>query len=106
PVAKNVSDDPVTFSPDGTELVFSTATLNRTTSVWSHSHFMTVHVGGGTPVPLAKSGIIGAQFLTAHLGSPTWPPDENRIAAWLLTRSGARLITVDAHSGRTAVAAP
>src|SRR5579862_5625346 len=36
PVPKNVSDDPVTFSPDGTQLVFSTATLNRTTSIWSH----------------------------------------------------------------------
>ena len=107
PVARNVSDDPVTFSPDGTELVFSTATLTRTTSAWSHPHLMAVHVGGGTPVPLAKSGIVGAQFLTGRtVGSPTWSPDGNRIAAWLLTRSAARLITVDTHSGRTAVAAP
>src|SRR5581483_12297432 len=59
PVARNVSDDPVAFSPDGTELVFSSATLSRTTSQWSHFQLMAVHVGGGTPVPLAKSGIIG-----------------------------------------------
>lgn len=106
PVAKNVSDDPLTFSPDGTELVFSTAALNRTTSVGSHYQLMAVHVGGGTPVPLAKSGIIGAQFLTGRLGSPTWSPDGSRIAAWRLTRSAARLITIDTHSGRTVVAAP
>ena len=83
PVPKNVSDDPVTFSPDGTELVFSTATLNRTTAIWSHSHLMAVHVGGGTPVPLANSGLIGAHFLTAHMTSPVWSPDGNWIAAWL-----------------------
>ena len=106
PVSKNVSDDPVTFSPDGTELVFSAATLNRATSAWSHFHLMAVPVGGGTPVPLANSGIIGAQFLTGHMGSPTWSPDGNRIAAWLLTSTAARLITLDTHSGRTAVAAP
>ena len=29
PVAKNVSDDPVAFSPDGTQLVFGSATLDR-----------------------------------------------------------------------------
>ncbi len=106
PVAKNVSDDPVTFSPDGTELVFSAATLNRTTSTWSNVRLMAVHVGGGTPVPLAKSGIIGARFLSEHMTSPTWSPDGNRIAAWFLTKSAARLITIDTHSGRTAIAAP
>jgi Tol biopolymer transport system component len=106
PVAKDVSDDPVTFSPDGTELIFSTARLNRMTSTWSHAHLMAVHVGGSTPVPLAKSGIVGAEFLTNHTTSPTWSPDGNRIAAWLQTASGARLITIDTHTGRTTVAAP
>jgi dipeptidyl aminopeptidase/acylaminoacyl peptidase len=105
-VAKNVSDDPVTFSPDGTELVFSTATLNRTTSTWSHVHLMAVHVDGDTPVPLAQSGIIGARFLTDRMTSPTWSPDGNRIAAWRPTSSALRLITIDTHSGHTTVAAP
>ncbi len=105
-VSKNVSDDPVTFSPDGTELVFSTATLNRTTSRWSHFRLMAVHVGGGTPVPLAKSGIIGAGFVRGNMTSPVWSPDGNRIAAWLPTASAIRLITIDTHSGRTAIAAP
>jgi WD40-like Beta Propeller Repeat len=106
PVSKNVSDDPVTFSPDGTELVFSTATLNRTTSTWSHFRLMAVHVGDGTPVPLAKSGIIGAGFVGGHMTSPVWSPDGNQIAAWLSATSGIRLITIDTHNGRTAIAAP
>lgn len=106
PVSKNVSDDPVTFSPDGTELVFSTATLNRTTSAWSHFHLMAVHVGGGTPVALAKSGVVGARFLTDHMASPTWSPDGNQIAAWLQSASATRLITVDTHSGHITVDAP
>lgn len=106
PVAKNVSDDPVGFSPDGTELVFSTATLDPATSVWSHYRLMAVHVGGDTPVTLARSGIVGARFLTSHMTSPTWSPDGNRIAAWLSTKSALRLVTIDTHSGKTAFAAP
>lgn len=106
PVSKNVSDDPVTFSPDGTELVFSTATLNRTTSTWSHAHLMAVHVGGGAPVPLAKSGIVGARFLTGHMTSPDWSPDGSRIAAWLPSASAIRLVTIDTHSGRATVVTP
>ena len=107
PVSKNVSDDPVAFSPDGTELVFSTATLNRTTSTWSPFRLMAVHVGGRTPVPFVKSGIVGARFLRGRVSSPVWSPDGNWIAAWLATTTSAvRLITTDTHSGRTAVAAP
>ena len=106
PVAKNASDDPVSFSPDGTELVFSTATLNPKTGSWSHSHLMAVHVGGGTPVPLAAGGIIGEQFLTANMTSPNWSPDGNWIAAWLQTSTTARLVTIDTRSGRTTLAAP
>ncbi len=104
PVGKNVSDDPVTFSPDGAELVFTTATLNRTTSTWSHFRLMAVHVGGSRPVPFVKSGIVGAGFLRSHMTSPVWSPDGKRIATWL--SPAARLLTVDTHNGRTAVAAP
>jgi len=106
PSPRDVSDDPVTFSPDGTELVFSSATLNRTTSTWSHVRLMAVHVGGGTPVALAESGIIGARFLREHMTSPVWSPDGNRVAAWLQTTSTVRLVTIDTRSGRTTIAAP
>jgi Tol biopolymer transport system component len=106
PVARNVSDDPVTFSPDGTELVFSSATLNRATSQWSHFQLMAVHVGGGTPVPLAKSGIIGAQFLHDPIAPAAWSPDGKWIATWRPTASAIRLITIDTDSGRTIVDAP
>jgi len=106
PVAKNVSDDPVTFSPDGTELVFSVATLDRATSTWSHSHLMTVHVGGGTPVPLARSGILGARFLTARMTPAAWSPDGSWIAAWHPTASSTRLVTIDTRTGRSNVVAP
>ncbi len=106
PVSRNASDDPVTFSPDGTELVFSTAMLDRATSTWSRPRVMAVHVGGGTPVPLAKSGIVGARFVRGGMTSPVWSPDGNRIAAWLQTASAIRLVTVDTHSGRTTIVAP
>ncbi len=106
PVSENVSDDPVTFSPDGTQLVFSTATLDRKTSTWSQLRLMAVHTGGGTPVPLATSGIVGAGLVRGHMTSPVWSPDGNRIAAWQRTTSGVRLLTIDTHSGRTAIAAP
>jgi Tol biopolymer transport system component len=105
-VAKNVSDDPVAFSPDGTELVFSTATLDRATSTWSHSHLMAVHVGGGRPVPLARSGILGARFLTARMTPAAWSPDGNWISAWRPTPSSARLVTIDTRTGRSNVVAP
>src|SRR5579862_4089361 len=106
PVAKNVSDDPVAFSPDGTELIFNTATLNPKTDAWSDAHLVAVPVGGGTPVPLANSGLIGEQFLTAHMTSPDWSPDGNWIAAWLQTDTALRLITINAHTGQTTLAAP
>jgi hypothetical protein len=106
PVSKNVSDDPVTFSPDGTELVFSTATLNRSTSGWSHSHLMAVHVGGGTPVPLAQSGIAGAQFLEDVMPPLAWSPDGKWIAAWRPSASSIHLITIDTRSGRSDIVAP
>lgn len=105
-VSRDVSDDPVTFSPDGTELVFSSATLNPKTDGWSHIHLMAVHVGGGTPVPLADSGLIGARFLTARMTSPVWSPDGNWIAARLQAGTAERLITIDTHTGRTTVTAP
>jgi Tol biopolymer transport system component len=106
PVAKNVSEDPVAFSPDGTQLVFSVATHSPTTDQWSNRHLMEVHVGGGAPVPLAKSGILGAQYVTTHMTPVAWSPNGNWIAAWLRTTSSLRLITIDTQSGRTILAAP
>lgn len=106
PVSRNVSDDPVAFSPDGTQLVFSSATLNQTTSEWSHFQLMAVHLGGGTPVPLAKSGIIGAQFLRDKMAPAAWSSDGKWIAAWRSTASTIRLIAIDTHNGRTVVDAP
>ena len=73
--------------PDGTQLVFSSATLNQTTSEWSHFQLMAVHLGGGTPVPLAKSGIIGAQFLRDKMAPAAWSSDGKWIAAWRSTAS-------------------
>lgn len=103
---KNVSYDPVSFSPDGTQLVFTTARHNPTTDGWSDFHFMAVQVRGGTPVPLAASGLVGARFVTAHMSSPVWSPDGNWISAWLLTSTTVRLITIDTHTGRATSAAP
>jgi Tol biopolymer transport system component len=96
----------VTFSPDGTELVFVAATFNPATGQFSHRRLMAVHAGGGTPIPLAESGVIGARYLTTHMSSPTWSPDGNWIAAWLDTGTALRLVTINTHNGRKAYAAP
>jgi len=64
------------FSPDGTELVFHReATFGSTPAT-----FMVEHVGGGAPVPLSRSGLIGASRLPAGSVYPEWSPDGRWLA--------------------------
>jgi Tol biopolymer transport system component len=64
------------FSPDGTELVFYRAA----TFGISPATFMVEHVGGGTPVALSSSGLIGASRLPAGSADPEWSPDGRWLA--------------------------
>jgi Tol biopolymer transport system component len=70
------------FSPDGTELVFSREATFETSS----ATIMVEHVGGGTPVPLRMSGLIGASRLPAGSVHPEWSPDGRWIAYIHLVR--------------------
>ncbi len=64
------------FTPDGTELV-----LSRAAGFGSGPpSFMVEHVGGGTPVPLSRSGLIGASRLPAGSVYPQWSPDGRWLA--------------------------
>lgn len=70
------SDGVTGFSPDGTELVFF-----RSRSIDSGpTSFMVEHVRGGVPVPLGRSGLIGASHLPAGSVEPQWSPDGRWIA--------------------------
>jgi Tol biopolymer transport system component len=64
------------FSPDGTELVFRRQRPPESGPVT----FMVERVGGGAPVPLSRSGLIGASRLPAGAVNPTWSPDGRWIA--------------------------
>ena len=64
------------FSPDGTELVFSRGSLTGKTT----AKLMAEHVGGGAPVPLGKSALIGASFIPAGATDVQWSPDGRWIA--------------------------
>jgi Tol biopolymer transport system component len=71
------SDAVAGFSPDGTDLVF-----DREASFGSSSRsvLMVEELRGGTPLPLGRSGLIGAARLPAAAVSPQWSPDGRWIA--------------------------
>ena len=69
-------DGVAAFSPDGTELVFYRAATFDSSPVT----FMAEHVGGGTPIPLSSSGLIGASRLPAGSVYPEWSPDGRWLA--------------------------
>lgn len=68
------SDSVAGFSPDGTELVFGRG------SATGGSTIMVEHVGGGDPVPLGESALIGASRLPAGAVDVQWSPDGRWIA--------------------------
>ena len=74
PRPANAGDAVNGFSPDGTDLIFSRVPFVNGEFV-RPSAFMVEHVGGGTPVLLSRSGLIGASRLPAGSVYPEWSPD-------------------------------
>jgi Tol biopolymer transport system component len=76
---KNASDEIDGFSPDGTALVFTRYPFtdepdrNRPT-------LMVEELAGGSPVPLGRSGLIGAARLPRAADHAQWSPDGRWIA--------------------------
>lgn len=77
---KNTSDSIDGFSPDGTQLVFTRAPWNYNGNPKGKPVLMVESVRGGLPVPLARSGLIGASYLPADALGPQWSPDGKWIA--------------------------
>jgi Tol biopolymer transport system component len=99
PRPANAGDVVNGFSPDGTDLIFSRVPFVNGEFDGS-SAFMVEHVGGGTPVPLSRSGLIGASRLPADSLYPQWSPDGRWIAFY--DRGKLEIVsTVDASAPRT-----
>jgi Tol biopolymer transport system component len=83
PKPKNATDSIAGFSPDGSELVFVRFPFpyrRCLASCPSGGRLMVEHLGGGVPVPLSKSGLIGASALPANAHQAQWSPDGHWIA--------------------------
>lgn len=93
----NTTDSIDGFSPDGTELVFTRAPWNYNGNAKGNPVLMVESVRGGAPVPLVRSGLIGASSLPADAVGPQWSPDGKWIA--YVTPNG-RLQTVGTSGGR------
>jgi len=98
PKPKTVTDTIDGFSPDGTELVFTRSSF---TDARTHM-LMAEHVGGGAPVPLSRSGLIGASHLPPGANDPQWSPN----GRWIAFRGAAGLEAVATSGGQPRVLVP
>jgi Tol biopolymer transport system component len=82
PKPANASDVLDGFSPDGKELVFNRYTYAKVASEDGPivQTLMAEHVGGGAPVPLRRSGLIGASRVPAGADQVEWSPNGRWIA--------------------------
>ena len=83
PKPKNASDSIAGFSPDGSELVFVRFPFPYRRCLapcGDGGRLMVEHLGGGAPVPLSRSGLIGASALPANARRTQWSPDGHWIA--------------------------
>ena len=102
PRPANVGDVVDGFSPDGTELIFTRFPFVNG-EFGSPSALMVEHVGGGTPIPLNKSGLIGASRLPADALDPEWSPDGRWIAyIHLIRKNGDNELNVVSTTGVSA----
>lgn len=85
PRPANSGDSIDGFSPDGTELVFTRGLYSANGALQSVMKIVE-HVGGGAPVPLSKSGLIGASYLPSGAAHEQWSPDGRWIAFALLRK--------------------
>lgn len=81
PRPKNVNDSIDGFSPDGTQLVFTRAPWSYEGNPKGKPAIMVENIHlRGAPVPLARSGLIGAAYVPANALWPQWSPDGKWIA--------------------------
>jgi Tol biopolymer transport system component len=80
PRPDGATDDIDSFSPDGTQLVFSRSPFTADGPVYADSVLMAVPVDGGEPRPLAQSGIPGAALVPNEARGVQWSPNGRWVA--------------------------
>ena len=91
---KNTSDSVDGFSPDGTQLVFTRGPYSLNGKAKGKPQIMVENLHlRGAPLPLAKSGLLGASHLPSSAPWPQWSPDGKWIA-WH-DRSTLRLVSTN-----------
>ena len=101
----NTTDSVDGFSPDGMQLVFTRAPWNYNGNPKGKPMLMVESVRGGTPVPLARSGLIGASSVPANAVWPQWSPDRKWIA-FVAPGAKPKLEVVSTAGGTPTVLAP
>jgi Tol biopolymer transport system component len=101
PRPANAGDAVDAFAPDGTDLVFNRIPFvnGEFGGPWA---LMVEHVGGGTPVPLSQSALIGASRVPAGSVYPEWSPDGRWIAYMHLGKLGGYELEVVSTTGAAA----
>jgi Tol biopolymer transport system component len=104
PRPKTATDELDGFSPDGTELVFSRYRFVYDNTPMNKPSLFAVSVKGGAPVPLSKSGLIGAADLPVGADNVSWSPDGRWLSyftskgLWLMsTSTGKPRLAVSSH---------
>jgi len=72
-------DTPLTFSPDGRQLIFS-GFSSSFPPVFSPPTLQAIRLAGGDPVPLTQSGIPGASRVPTDVTHVQWSPDGSWVA--------------------------
>jgi Tol biopolymer transport system component len=104
PKPRDATDELDGFSPDGTQLVFTRYPYTYDNPATNRPSLYAVSVKGGAPVPLSRSGLIGASHLPPNADSTSWSPDGRWISfftpkgLWMLnTATGKVRLAVSAH---------
>jgi Tol biopolymer transport system component len=97
PRPANATDILDGFSPDGTDLIFSRALPGGAAATP-----MVEHIGGGTPVPLTSSGLIGAKYLPTEAVRAEWSPN----GRWIAFLRKGQLDVVSTANGTSHVLEP
>jgi Tol biopolymer transport system component len=93
------------FSPDGTELVFTRGPWSSNGAPKGKPVIMVASVRGGRPIPLSRSGLIGASYVPPNAVDVQWSPDGKWIA-FVAPSSKPTLELVSTAGGRPKALVP